>query len=75
MVANKCPSIRIQAPQNEKEITGVMLLRVWSIDMIHKSEVVIREVVSNSKGCFMNSFEDRTHKASTSNWITSSINK
>ena len=42
-----------------------MLLRVWSIDMVHKSEVVIREVVSNSKGCFMNSFEDRTHKAST----------
>ena len=50
-------------------------LRVLSIDMIHKNEVVIREVVINSKGCFMNSFEDRAHKASTSNWITSSINK
>ena len=45
--------------------------RVLSIDMIHKNEVVIREVVINSKGWFMNSFEDRAHKASTSNWITS----
>ena len=41
--------------------------------MIHKNEVVIHKVVINSKGCFMNSVEDRAHKASTSNWITSCI--
>ena len=50
--------------------------RVLSIDMIHKNEVVIREVVINSKGYFMNSFEDRARKALLLiNWITSSINK
>jgi hypothetical protein len=52
-----------------------MLLRVLStgIDMIHKNEVVTHKVVNNSKGCCMTSFEDRAHKASTSNWITSWI--
>ena len=51
------------------------LLRVLStgIHMIHKNEVVIHKVVINSKGYFMTSFDDRAHKASTSNWITSWI--